>query len=77
MRGEAKRWFSEALWDLETAKILRKKGRYNFSVFYAHQSAEKAVKALLYSLNEVPWGHSVRELLERFLRELEKRRKRC
>ncbi|MEM5870687.1 MAG: HEPN domain-containing protein, partial [Candidatus Aenigmatarchaeota archaeon] len=45
MRGEAKRWFSEALWDLETAKILQEKGRYNSSVFYAHQSAEKAVKA--------------------------------
>ncbi|MEM4616763.1 MAG: HEPN domain-containing protein [Archaeoglobaceae archaeon] len=70
MRGEAKRWFSEALWDLETAKILREKGRYNSSVFYAHQSAEKAVKALLYSLNEVPWGHSVRELLERFFERI-------
>lgn len=66
MRSEARRWLSEALWDLETAKILHEKSRYNSAVFYAHQSAEKASKALLYFLNESPWGHSVRELLERF-----------
>ncbi len=40
--------------------------RYNASCFYAHQAAEKAAKALLYSVNEAPWGHSVRLLLERF-----------
>jgi HEPN domain-containing protein len=28
----------------------------------------KAVKALLYSINEAPWGHSVRILLERYFR---------
>ncbi|RLE76745.1 MAG: DNA-binding protein [Thermoprotei archaeon] len=66
MRDEAIRWFSEAEWDLETAKILHEKGRYNAAVFYAHQAAEKAVKALLYSVNEAPWGHSVRILLERY-----------
>ena len=66
MRDEAIRWFSEAEWDLETAKILHEKGRYNATVFYAHQAAEKAVKALLYSVNEAPWGHSVRILLERY-----------
>lgn len=66
MRDEAIRWFSEAEWDLETAKILHEKRRYNAAVFYAHQAAEKAVKALLYSVNEAPWGHSVRILLERY-----------
>jgi len=66
VRDEAIRWFSEAEWDLETAKILHEKGRYNAAVFYAHQAAEKAVKALLYSVNEAPWGHSVRILLERY-----------
>ena len=66
MRDEAIRWFSEAEWDFETAKILHEKGRYNAAVFYAHQAAEKAVKALLYSVNEAPWGHSVRILLERY-----------
>ncbi len=66
MRGEAKRWLSEALWDLETAEILLREGRYNSAAFYAQQAAEKAVKALLYSINEAPWGHSVRVLLQRY-----------
>ena len=68
MRDEAKRWFSEALWDLDTAKILYEKKRYNAAVFYAHQAAEKAVKALLYSINEAPWGNSIRSLLHRFFK---------
>ena len=66
MRGEALRWIEEAIWDLETAKILHREGRFNAPSFYAHQSAEKACKALLYYVNEVPWGHSVRELLLRY-----------
>ncbi len=54
MRDEANRWFEEARKDIETADILYKNGRYNASCFYAHQSAEKAVKALLYKVNEAP-----------------------
>ncbi len=68
MRGEAKRWFSEALWDLDTARILYREKRFNAAVFYAHQAAGKAVKALLYSINESPWGHSIRDLLMRYYR---------
>ncbi len=68
MREEARRWFSESLWDLDTAKILYREKRYNAAVFYAHQAAEKAVKALLYSINEAPWGHSVSSLLLRFFK---------
>ena len=67
MRGEARRWMSEAEWDLETARLLHRHGRYNAAAFYAHQAAGKAAKALLYSANEAPWGHSVRVLLERYL----------
>ena len=54
MRKEAERWLEEALWDLGTAKILHEIGRYNASAFYAHQAAEKAVKALLFHINEAP-----------------------
>ncbi len=36
MRGEARRWLEEALWDLETAKILLGNKRYNAAAFYAH-----------------------------------------
>lgn len=68
MKGEAIRWLDESLWDLETATVLHREKRYNAAVFYAHQAAEKAVKALLYYVNEAPWGHSVRVLLERYLK---------
>ncbi len=56
MRGEAERCLNEAEWDLETARILHRERRYNAAAFYSHQAAEKAVKALLYSLNEAPLG---------------------
>lgn len=67
MRNEARRWFEEALRDLETAEILYRNSRYNATCFYAHQSAEKAAKALLYKINEAPWGHNIRVLLERYI----------
>jgi len=67
MRRESERWLDEALWDLETARILHKNARYNAACFYAQQAAEKAMKALLYSLNEAAWGHSVRILIERYI----------
>lgn len=59
-----------ALWDLETAKMLCENGRYNSSVFYAHQSVEKVMKASLYHLNESSWEYSVGELLERFFEKI-------
>ena len=71
MREESKRWLDEALWDLETAKILHKNARYNAACFYAQQAAEKAMKALLYGLNEASWGHSIRILLERYIERTE------
>ena len=67
MRKESRRWLEEARWDLDTAKMLHENGRYNAACFYAQQAAEKAMKALIYGLNEAPWGHSVRILLERYL----------
>ena len=70
LMDEALRWFEEALWDYETAEILHREKRYNASAFYAHQAAEKAAKALLYHVNEAPWGHSIRVLLERFFRRM-------
>jgi HEPN domain-containing protein len=63
---EAKRWFSEAEWDLESARILHESRRYNSSAFLCQQSADKCAKALLYSVGESPFGHSVLELLTRF-----------
>lgn len=70
VRDEALRWLDEAMWDLETALILHRERRYNAAAFYAHQAAEKAAKALLYHVNEAPWGHSIRILLERFFKRI-------
>jgi len=53
---EWERWFSEAVWDLETAEILHSAKRYNAAVFYAQQATEKAARALLYFLKRGPWG---------------------
>jgi HEPN domain-containing protein len=36
MSSEASRWFDEALWDEETARILHREKRYNAAAFYAH-----------------------------------------
>ena len=66
MRFEAERWLNEALYDLETAKILHREKRWNAACFYSQQAAEKAAKALLYFINQSPWGHSIVKLLERF-----------
>ena len=72
MRKEAYRWLSESLWDLETAKILHREKRFNAAVFYAHQAAEKAIKALLYSTNQAAWGYSIRVLLTRYFETINK-----
>ena len=61
------RWLEEAEKDFETAEILYNNARYNAACFYSHQAAEKAVKAMLYSVNEAPWGHSIRILFERYV----------
>ena len=63
---EARRWLSEAQWDLETAQILHGSRRYNSCAFICQQAGEKAAKALLYMIGESPFGHSVRELLVRY-----------
>jgi len=66
-RGEeARRWLSEAQWDLETAQILHESRRYNSCAFICQQAGEKAAKALLYVIGESPFGQSVHELLARY-----------
>lgn len=60
---EAKRWFLQALHDLDDAKFLLSGKIYNVACFLAQQSAEKALKAyLIYQGAEEVWGHSISEL---------------
>ncbi|MCS5696628.1 HEPN domain-containing protein [Desulfofundulus thermocisternus] len=50
--------------DLLHAKMDLKEGFYKWACFSAQQAAEKALKAVYQSRNEMAWGHSVKELLE-------------
>lgn len=62
---EAGRWFLQAQRDLDDARYSAAGGRFNLACFLAQQSAEKALKALLYSAGaEAVWGHSVAELCQ-------------
>ena len=50
--------------DLETAQVLLSNARWAHCCFHAQQAAEKALKALWYSLDGDPWGHSVARLVD-------------
>lgn len=56
-------WFSQAVRDLEQAEASRIEGRHEWACFAAHQSAEKAVKALHLHLGQEAWGHVIEKLL--------------
>lgn len=61
---DAYRWLKQANDDLVTAAILLKAARYGPCAFYCQQAAEKGLKAVLYSVGERPWGHSIPSLLD-------------
>ena len=56
-------WLLQAERDLEQAEDSRLAGRHEWACFAAHQSAEKAAKALHLSLGQEAWGHVVARLL--------------
>jgi len=65
LEREGLRWWRQAERDLDDACYAFAGERYNLACFLAQQSAEKALKAYLYSQGvEMVWGHSVRELAE-------------
>ena len=64
MNEEATHWLAQANEDLETARILLDSERFGPCAFYSQQAAEKALKAVLYNIDERPWGHSVSALLD-------------
>ena len=60
---EGQRWLSQAQSDLKWASHLHDHGGYYISCFLCQQSAEKALKALLYAGgDDLVLGHSVRQL---------------
>lgn len=56
-------WLNQAVRDLEQAEESMKLGRHEWACFAAHQSAEKAVKALHLFKKQEAWGHVVARLL--------------
>jgi HEPN domain-containing protein len=64
MANRAPDWLAQAAHDLEHARHACEYGDYDWACFAAHQTAEKAVKALLISLAGEGWGHSITRLLD-------------
>jgi HEPN domain-containing protein len=56
-------WLLQAERDLEQAEDSRLAKRHEWACFAAHQSAEKAIKALHLSLGQEAWGHVAARLL--------------
>ena len=72
---EARRWFGEAVLDLEAARLLRDAGKHHLACFHSQQAAEKALKGFLYGQGEtIVTGHSIhrlRKLAARYAPELD------
>ncbi|MFC1836503.1 HEPN domain-containing protein [Thermodesulfobacteriota bacterium] len=63
MPNRSRDWLSQAVRDLEQARSSLSDERHEWACFAAHQSAEKAVKALHLALGQEAWGHVVARLL--------------
>jgi HEPN domain-containing protein len=63
MADRSRDWFAQAERDLEQAVSSQKESRHEWACFAAHQSAEKAVKALHLHLKQEVWGHVVARIL--------------
>ncbi|MCX5859363.1 MAG: HEPN domain-containing protein [Proteobacteria bacterium] len=62
-KKEGKRWYDQAVRDIDDARYNLAGGRHNLACFVAQQAAEKSLKAFLITRGEEePWGHSVAEL---------------
>lgn len=56
-------WYAQAQHDLEHARSAAEAERFDWACFAAHQTAEKAVKALHLRHGQEAWGHVVARLL--------------
>ena len=65
-RQEAQRWLDTAAVDLGAARQLAASGYHAQACFLAQQCAEKAAKAMWFSIGGDPWGHSIQSLVDEF-----------
>jgi HEPN domain-containing protein len=63
MPNRARDWLAQAERDLEQARASQRDGRHEWACFAAHQSAEKALKALHLHRGQEAWGHLVARLV--------------
>ena len=63
MPERSKDWITQAIRDLEKARMDPKWEYYEWACFTAQQATEKAVKALFQYIHADAWGHSVSKLL--------------
>jgi len=64
--AEGQRWLAQAAHDLDDARFLSTNGRHHLACYLAQQTAEKALKAVLYAAGEATvLGHSVADLAKR------------
>jgi HEPN domain-containing protein len=61
---EFNRWIKSAKHTLESAKVDKDNGFYNWACFKAQQAAEIATKAYFYGIGEPKTGHSIAHLLQ-------------
>lgn len=60
--SNVQRWLSQAEEDLKSARVLRVAQIYPASCFLAHQSAEKALKAILVAYGDLVQSHALCDL---------------
>lgn len=60
----ARDWWVQAQADLRHARNAQTEGAYEWACFAAHQSAEKAVKAVFEARGQKAWGHTITHLLQ-------------
>jgi len=64
-QAEGQRWLAQAQHDLRAADLIRREGFPEIACFLAHQSAEKALKAFLYTQGErYVVGHATHRLVQ-------------
>jgi HEPN domain-containing protein len=64
-------WFRQAEADLRHARNALEDGDYEWSCFAAHQSAEKALKAVFLKQGMDAWGHTVTVLIGNLPKSIE------
>lgn len=63
-REEAERWLTEARTHRTAARNLFEDGHYSQCAFHCHQTAEMALKAVLYNAGMRPFGHRLTDFLD-------------